>query len=453
MAAEPTRQSNVSDLGTYDGTYWSPSMVKIADAQPTYFPSYQAQIFGNQWQQYDEPDPRKLRIWPALTVVDGVQCNDELLGLKDECVEDCSSQDRDVSTGEQEKKITESVPKLEQRIATHLLPDILLVNDCKNRTHSREAEEKPISAKYRRVYPPPTNPPNANVPPSTSHLTLPGSVPRIGQGSHADVYAAHLTLDERFRLVAQSTPQPATVRVAAKISSDDPDDLAMLEHEARIYNAFPEHLSEDWSGFNAISEAWSYDLHLLDVAPIVPVTAVVPKFYGYFVPDSEQLEEKSSNARPILLIEDCGSQIKPKSMSAEQRMFCFVFPHILHDQGFIQYSFYARNILVQPGPLTHPPDKRSLKTPSFRVIDFGRCKHRNKFLDQVGATKIQDKLWKTMFSSERETAEETLFGRRCRVALGRGNYFEGKSELERAYRAVRREWLLTAEYGNIEKWL
>ena len=44
----------------------------------------------------------------------------------------------------------------------------------------------------------------------------------------------------------------------------------------------------------------------------------------------------------------------------------------LHYSGFIQGSFYVRNIMVQPGPLTAPPEERSEHTPSFRVIDFGR---------------------------------------------------------------------------------
>ena len=35
-------------------------------------------------------------------------------------------------------------------------------------------------------------------------------------------------------------------------------------------------------------------------------------------------------------------------------------------------SVYGRNILVQPGPLDFPPEKRSADTPSFRLIDFGR---------------------------------------------------------------------------------
>ncbi len=44
----------------------------------------------------------------------------------------------------------------------------------------------------------------------------------------------------------------------------------------------------------------------------------------------------------------------------------------LHDARFVQNSVYPRNILVQPGPLTHPRAERSLENPSFRLIDFGR---------------------------------------------------------------------------------
>lgn len=38
----------------------------------------------------------------------------------------------------------------------------------------------------------------------------------------------------------------------------------------------------------------------------------------------------------------------------------------------VQGSFYVRNIMVQPGPLSVPPEQRSYDTPSFRIIDFGR---------------------------------------------------------------------------------
>jgi hypothetical protein len=47
----------------------------------------------------------------------------------------------------------------------------------------------------------------------------------------------------------------------------------------------------------------------------------------------------------------------------------------LHYAEFTQGSFYIRNILRQPGPLTVAPSARSDKTPSFRIIDFGRGEH------------------------------------------------------------------------------
>ena len=44
----------------------------------------------------------------------------------------------------------------------------------------------------------------------------------------------------------------------------------------------------------------------------------------------------------------------------------------LHHMDIVQGSFYVRNIMIQPGPLSVPQDRRSFDTPSFRVIDFGR---------------------------------------------------------------------------------
>jgi len=46
--------------------------------------------------------------------------------------------------------------------------------------------------------------------------------------------------------------------------------------------------------------------------------------------------------------------------------------HRLHLASFVQGSFYERNILMQPGPLTLPRAERSFNDPSYRIIDFGR---------------------------------------------------------------------------------
>ena len=60
-----------------------------------------------------------------------------------------------------------------------------------------------------------------------------------------------------------------------------------------------------------------------------------------------------------------------------------LFAH-LHFANFLHNSAYSRNILVQPGPLTRPPRERSLMTPSFRIIDFGRTE---KFARPAKGTK------------------------------------------------------------------
>ena len=60
---------------------------------------------------------------------------------------------------------------------------------------------------------------------------------------------------------------------------------------------------------------------------------------------------------------------------------------ILHHAGFIQGSVYPRNVLIQPGPLTIPRSKRSLASPSFRIIDFGRAEYENDFIrDAIGGS-------------------------------------------------------------------
>jgi len=52
----------------------------------------------------------------------------------------------------------------------------------------------------------------------------------------------------------------------------------------------------------------------------------------------------------------------------------------LQNAGFLQGSIYPRNMLIQPGPLTLPPSERSLASPSFRIIDFGRAEYELDFL-------------------------------------------------------------------------
>jgi hypothetical protein len=54
----------------------------------------------------------------------------------------------------------------------------------------------------------------------------------------------------------------------------------------------------------------------------------------------------------------------------------------MHQQDVLQGSFAARNFLVQPGPLHLSPSSRSLGTPSFRIVDFGRGQHYSDYIER-----------------------------------------------------------------------
>lgn len=83
----------------------------------------------------------------------------------------------------------------------------------------------------------------------------------------------------------------------------------------------------------------------------------------------------------------------------------------LHYAGFTQGSFYVRNILVQPGPLTAPPEERSSKTPSFRVIDFGRAEEWDDWIgDRSDEKRVEKKKleWGNLICDEDKRAQREL---------------------------------------------
>ncbi|KAF8065394.1 hypothetical protein FPV67DRAFT_1419684 [Lyophyllum atratum] len=209
-------------------------------------------------------------------------------------------------------------------------------------------------------------------------------------------------------------PVPPTVkmRVVAKLSNEDDDHL---QRESRNYQKFERHMYEEWSGFNVLPP-----MH-----DPVPVGAMVPRFYGYYVPEEEDEEAEhvvevqepvnegqmtdadtssdadggsetgekgergDSDARkpvkkereprghfsPILLLEDCGREVRPGDLTLDQKHEALSFIYRFHHLGWAHGSVYARNLLIQPGPLDVPPSERSKDNPSFRLIDFGRSYH------------------------------------------------------------------------------
>ena len=67
-----------------------------------------------------------------------------------------------------------------------------------------------------------------------------------------------------------------------------------------------------------------------------------------------------------------------------------------------QGSFYVRNIMSQPGPLTAPPEECSAATPSFRIIDYGRGKSWDWELGAQAARKESAKLSQTDMRNRRQ---------------------------------------------------
>ena len=105
--------------------------------------------------------------------------------------------------------------------------------------------------------------------------------------------------------MAHPHPLVTKVRLAAKLSFCDESDLRMLQREADNYQGFPKHFFEHWSGYNVC-----WPMH-----EPVPVAAVVPQFYGYYVPESASGTYQS----PILLVEQCGRQISAEDLSVDDK--------------------------------------------------------------------------------------------------------------------------------------
>ncbi|KAJ7048505.1 hypothetical protein C8F01DRAFT_92918 [Mycena amicta] len=275
-------------------------------------------------------------------------------------------------------------------------------------------KRQPVAEKYIRVYPPiESTSANDSTKPPIAHLTLPPYA-YVGDGNHSRAYSANLTLDDRFTLLEHSqstTPTRtwglATVQVVAKVTSRHSEDRKMLATEAKMYTSMLQrraHLSEHWSGFNAIDEASESNEHVGNDTR-VPATAVLPQFYGYYIPAAGS----SSTGRPIMLLEHCGAQIDLSGMSKPEKTTCYTFLERLWSAGIMQNSFYARNIVMKPGPLTHPPDLRSFDEPSFRIIDFGRGEWLSKAQRQHDWERMSSQQERAL-KLERAMAVDAIYG-------------------------------------------
>ncbi|KAF8432763.1 hypothetical protein L210DRAFT_3557845 [Boletus edulis BED1] len=162
------------------------------------------------------------------------------------------------------------------------------------------------------------------------------------------------------------TPRTAKFTVVAKLSLKND---THLDKEATNYEDFPEHFFHHYNGYTLISQ----------LKAVVPVSAIVPQFYGYYTPKMEQGENSREPPyiSPILLLEHCGKPIEPEELSAEDQEECASLLLRFQAGGWLQQSVAPRNFLVQLGKPTEFPLTRMAKPePSFRLIDFGRsCKY------------------------------------------------------------------------------
>ena len=103
-------------------------------------------------------------------------------------------------------------------------------------------------------------------------------------------------------------PLTAKVVVAAKLSIPYDHHLG---REAEAYQGFPRDFFEHWSGYKLVKP--------LKVP--TPAGPLVPQFYGYYVPDiadpAESLAGLEHYLSPILLLEDCGTQIDSESLTPD----------------------------------------------------------------------------------------------------------------------------------------
>ncbi|KAI0366532.1 hypothetical protein BV20DRAFT_1124167 [Pilatotrama ljubarskyi] len=321
-----------------------------------------------------------------------------------------------------DKFSTRGLPKLEELIPDAFLPDTLLVHDPDRATRHRLAAREPV--KYRRVvhraagegmaahWAPEPHTSEERV----AHLHL-RTTNSLGSGHHSDVYRAPLTLPPPLSAHSRT----GQVTVAAKLAFPWCTAHTLLHNEARAYGAFARHLQEEYCGYNIVPPC---------LYP-VPVGPIVPKFYGFYLPVGEDgkvswnEDEGAKHMRcdedepcrvkwvsPILLMEECGEPVRPEKFTVDQRTECFSLVLRLHMANITQGSFYVRNIMIQPGPLSHPPAARTFDRPSFRIIDFGRAACLSLLWagvkEKAKRAEILADLHKRMWEEEKQAREQLL---------------------------------------------
>jgi len=287
-------------------TCWSRSMIKELGERPI--------------EDEDGPDtPRIRRPYPLLRIDKDVDCSESSMY---DCLDEGSDHGDPIPVNDLEdakgKQKEDHVYRgendyihrcLEEHIPQQFFPDRLIVTDPyhlafgKGELSPNDGESKREPWIYERLYPSFSRDWSADrlaEDPLTAKLSLnPEEV--IGVGHHSNVYRATLTLPKGL---SARTPN-GKVTIVAKTAFPRSEHRNLLHNEAKIFNSFPRHLSEEWCGYNVITPlSWP-----------VPVGPVVPKFYGYYMPTGENKDVLS----PILLMEECGTPVDPHQLTPEEK--------------------------------------------------------------------------------------------------------------------------------------
>ena len=202
-------------------------------------------------------------------------------------------------------------------------------------------------------------------------------------------YEHQKTCTHKARMFQAPVPRTAKFTVVAKLSIEHDEHL---DREAANYHKFPEHFFQHYNGYTIIAQ-----LHT-----IVPVGAVVPQFYGYYMPKENQAQDASTGyLSPLLLLEHCGTPIDPDALSVEDQEECASLLLRFQRAGWLHESFAPRNFLVQRGKPTEFPLTRKVNPEtSFRLIDFGRSRKYDqvseKRQEEMDALRMLTKLIYTM---------------------------------------------------------
>ncbi|THU93203.1 hypothetical protein K435DRAFT_670625 [Dendrothele bispora CBS 962.96] len=174
-----------------------------------------------------------------------------------------------------------------------------------------------------------------------------------------DIEPCKHRLGESFSSLPPPNPPTALVSVIAKLSIQHDRHLA---NESENYQKFPSWMSEHWSG---LTLAWP-------VRNLSRCGAIVPSWYGYYVPDETEIKKDEKGRvkylSPIMLLEDCGVPIDYEDLTKRDKYACASLVTRFHYHGWLHNSLAPRNIVISYGDHTLYPYNRDAEVEEAKAL-------------------------------------------------------------------------------------